>query len=64
MLCLDDRDDTYSENTQNGMCIPEYSPKPERDAILDDNCLSVLMEWLKANQNGDVRKLKKKTIFY
>lgn len=67
VLCLDDREDTYSLNKRNGILIPVYEPKPTFGSIMsEDISLVQLMCWL--SQPGvlkcdDVRKLDKSTIF-
>ena len=67
ILCLDDREDTYSLNKANGILIPIYEPKPTPSAIMaDDIALVQLMCWLsqpEVYKCEDVRRLDKSKIF-
>ena len=68
-LVLDDREDTFSKNKENGILIPIYCPLKnetltKNDIMKDDKSLLYFIEWLKKNNNSDdVRKLKKENIF-
>lgn len=66
-FCLDDRDDTFSKNSQNGIKIPAYEPSPTVESIMaDDVALVQLMCWLSLPEvmnASDVRQLNKKSIF-
>lgn len=65
---LDDRDDTFSMNHDNGIQIPEFESDMSIDDISghpDDNFLK-LMSWFSTKEvmeSTDVRKLNKKRIF-
>lgn len=65
---LDDRDDTFSLNPNNGIQIPEFESDMSVDDITghpDDNFLK-LMSWFhskEVRESEDVRKLKKDKIF-
>jgi len=65
---LDDRDDTFSLNSKNGIMIPEFESDMSVEDITDheDSAFLHLMAWLntkEVNESNDVRKLKKDRIF-
>lgn len=65
---IDDRDDTFSKNPENGILIPKYSPQPNRTGLLDmrDSNLLKLETWLnspKVRNCKDIRTLDKRRIF-
>jgi len=65
---LDDRDDTFSLNSSNGIQIPEFESDmtPEEINFHPDVCLVKLMCWLSKKEvknSTDVRKLDKDRIF-
>lgn len=65
---IDDRDDTYSENPDNGVLIPEFfcNMKLEDIANHKDNNLLKLMSWFslpEVRKSKDIRKLDKEKIF-
>lgn len=64
---LDDRDDTFSLNKNNGILIPAYEIQPKKIHIMrEDERLLELEKWLSlklvANAE-DIRRLDKSTIF-
>jgi hypothetical protein len=67
IYAIDDREDTFSHNNDNGIQIPIYAPKPtEKDILKSDNALLQLENWFSKNEvknQKDVRKLDKKDIF-
>lgn len=64
---LDDRDDTFALNKNNGIMIPEYEASLNIKGLnKDDDNLLKFMAWLTVDENKsskDVRKLNKKRIF-
>ena len=62
-LALDDRDDTFSQNPENGIHIPVYDPGFSFDAIeKDDATLLNIIEWFKRSgvlTCQDVRTIRK-----
>lgn len=64
-LFLDDIKENFRLNKNNGILIPEYSPKISYKGIMkDDTTLLQLMDWLKnQDTNKDVRVVNKKRIF-
>ena len=68
-LSLDDREDTFSKNKENGVLIPIYNPSKNKslsksDILKEDRALLDLIDWLKKNNNSqDVRLLNKSNIF-
>ena len=66
-LVLDDRDDTFSLNPQNGILIPDFDADFTSKGIMKrDENLVKLMAWLltpEVKNCEDVRKLDKKGIF-
>jgi TFIIF-interacting CTD phosphatase-like protein len=66
-LCLDDRSDTFSKNSENGILIPVYSPEITEEGLMkEDLSLKQLMKWLDRSEVRncqDVRKLDKSSIF-
>jgi TFIIF-interacting CTD phosphatase-like protein len=64
---LDDRDDTFSLNKNNGILIPAYDIKPtEKWIMADDSRLLELEMWLSQHHVAtvdDVRTLDKSSIF-
>lgn len=64
---LDDRDDTFALNKNNGIMIPEYEALLNVKGLnKDDDNLLKFMAWLSMDENKsskDVRKLNKKRIF-
>jgi len=62
---LDDREDTFSSNHNNGILIPEYIAELTHAGIKrKDECLLKLMSWLVIYKDtNDVRILNKKNIF-
>ena len=65
---LDDRDDTFSLNSKNGIMIPEFESDMSVEDITDheDSAFLHLMAWLntkEVNESNDIRKLKKDRIF-
>lgn len=63
---LDDREDTFSSNHNNGILIPPYVAELTHAGIeRKDECLLKLMSWLITveNSNKDIRLLNKKNIF-
>lgn len=67
ILALDDIDTTFEKNPNNGILIPEFTPKPTLNGIRkDDNSLDLLTNWLMRKdviESEDVRNLDKNTIF-
>lgn len=66
-LVIDDRDDTFSLNKENGILIPAYDVKPTEKRIMgEDKRLLELENWLSQQHvaiSGDVRELDKSNIF-
>ena len=67
-LILDDRDDTFSLNSKNGVQIPEFESDMSIEDISghDDINLLKFMSWLETKEvrnSDDVRKLRKDKIF-
>ena len=64
---LDDRDDTFSKNPQNGILIPAYTPCLNLAGVLnDDIALQQLMCWLSLDfvaKSSDIQKIDKSNIF-
>lgn len=65
---IDDRDDTFSKNVDNGIHIPAFRPKRTSEGLLDmsDNRLLQLEHWLDTpivRQSKDIRNLDKSEIF-
>jgi len=65
---LDDRDDTFSLNSKNGIMIPEFESDLSPEDITDheDSAFLQLMAWLslkETKESTDVRKLNKNKIF-
>lgn len=65
---IDDRDDTYSENPNNGILIPEFFCDMELSTIAnhEDNNLLKLMSWFslpEVRKSKDIRLLNKEEIF-
>jgi len=64
---LDDRDDTFSLNKDNGIMIPEYiTPLSVKGINKRDENLLKFMAWLMTPENkesNDIRNLNKKKIF-
>lgn len=64
---VDDRDDTFALNEQNGILIPEYeAPMTEKGINKKDENLLKLMAWLAIKKNReekDIRRLDKSSIF-
>lgn len=65
---LDDRDDVYSLNKNNGIQIPEFECELDVNQILnhDDDELLKLIAWFSLNKvkkSQDIRKLTKSSIF-
>ena len=67
VLALDDNPSTFSENIDNGILIPEYSPACTLDGLSrDDPTLLQLKAWLlqpHVMTSADVRLLEKDNIF-
>lgn len=66
-LIVDDREDTFSKNSDNGLHIPRYEPHlTVRDILQDDTALLNIIEWFKQTdilKSPDVRKFNKNNIF-
>lgn len=64
---LDDREDTFSLNEENGILIPAYEPNPTADSIMkEDMHLQQLEEWLSqphVYHSQDIRDIDKADIF-
>jgi hypothetical protein len=68
---VDDRAETFSKNPQNGILIPDYSPRADKhmneiEIMTDDVSLCQLMSWLSLDSVAkipDVRSLDKSNIF-
>jgi len=63
ILFLDDKEDNFRDNVDNGLVIPEYEGKKTED---NDSCLLSLMDWLMTPEvikSTDVRKLNKEHVF-
>lgn len=64
---VDDRSDTFSRNSQNGILIPAYTPDLNLTGVLnDDAALQQLICWLSldsVSKSSDVRKIDKSSIF-
>lgn len=67
VFVLDDREDTFSHNPQNGILIPAYEPLAEEQSILqNDDKLLQLENWFCREEVAickDVRTLNKDNIF-
>jgi len=68
VFVVDDREDTFSHNVENGILIPDYSPDVKEKHILDmsDSCLLKLEKWFlrpEVYNSMDVRTLDKTHIF-
>lgn len=66
-FALDDKEETFSKNKQNGILISKYEPEPTFDSIMkDDLSLLKLQKWLlqpEVMNSSDIRKLDKSKIF-
>ena len=66
-MVLDDRNDTFSLNPDNGIHIPKYCPDPSPEgAKSSDIALAQLMWWLslpEVKKAPDIRRLDKSRIF-
>ena len=67
VLIIDDRRTSFSQNPNNGICIPAYEPTPTPEGLRkDDICLLQIMNWLmrpEVMNCKDVRILNKENIF-
>lgn len=67
VFILDDRRSAFSQNPNNGICIPVYEPNPTAEGLRkDDICLLQVMNWLlrpEVMNCKDVRQLDKSKIF-
>lgn len=66
-FAIDDRDDTFSKNVENGILIPPYRPEFTTEGLLkDDDTLLKLINWFKKKEvmnSKDIRLLDKSNIF-
>jgi hypothetical protein len=67
-LVIDDRDDTFSHNPENGILIPPFKVNATRESIMNNNDIALLQleEWLcreEVANCSDVRTLNKEHIF-
>ena len=66
-IILDDREDTFSNNPQNGIHIPIYAPRGSYESIIqDDVALLSVINWFKTSgvlTCSDVRSINKQGIF-
>lgn len=67
VFIIDDRRTSFSQNPNNGICIPVYEPYGTPEGLRkDDICLLQIMTWLMRPEvinSKDVRRLNKENIF-